>query len=276
MGVLDRIKDQFQVEIEWLESRPINIFWCWSNDPEEIKKAKSILIEPGQGILFICEGNVRSMLVDQGEYDLAKENLSFWGTVLDFIEKGYSDVSICYFRQGIISKQKWGTKEPVKNINPKDRTKRFLKAYGTYAFRVVNPARLYSNVVKDNAFFPISEFNLILREKMLLELSRYLSKENILKSELESKFESHLKPFVGNMKREFVDLGVEIGKMGLLGGELVDNLDLTDETDELDVEDIVEEKSPYETLRMLKKMSEESLLSREEYVEKRAEVLKRL
>ncbi|MDO5708460.1 MAG: SPFH domain-containing protein [Andreesenia angusta] len=74
--------NQFSNVVEWEEYNDEVIFWKWAN--KEIKKGSKLIIRQGQDAIFIFNGKVEGIFVDEGSFDIETEIVPFLSTLKGF------------------------------------------------------------------------------------------------------------------------------------------------------------------------------------------------
>src|SRR3974377_1387653 len=107
MGLLN----QFRSVIEWRNPEADDLFCKWTARGEEIKNASKLIVSPGQGAIFVYEGRVEAVNLEQGMYELHTANIPFITTLTKFMQafERAHKAGIYYFKQTEILNQKWGT-----------------------------------------------------------------------------------------------------------------------------------------------------------------------
>src|SRR3569623_211947 len=78
MGIMSR---QLRSVIEWKDPSPDVLFERWSEHGDEIKNASKLIVGPGQGCLFVYEGQILEAYTTPGMVDLRTGNLPFVTTL---------------------------------------------------------------------------------------------------------------------------------------------------------------------------------------------------
>lgn len=173
----DSIKRQLRSVIEWENVSDDQLFYRWTNTGDEIKNASKLIIGPGQGCIFVYEGKVRSMHVEEGMIDLATDNVPFWTTVTKFMQAFESEhkVGIYFFRKAKILDQKWGTTSPIKYLDPTYQFPVGLKAFGSYSYRIDNPLEFFVNVLAGQSTYSTSDFRSVMSDRIMHPLGDFLA-----------------------------------------------------------------------------------------------------
>ncbi|MHB8766415.1 MAG: SPFH domain-containing protein [Deferrisomatales bacterium] len=173
MGLMDGVRRQLRSVIEWKDPAPDLLFFRWTDNGDEIKNASKLIVGPGQGCVFVYEGQVRSVLVRECMVDLRTANIPFWTTIKKFMQLFESEhkVWIYYFRKATVLNQKWGTSSPIKYMDPTFKIPVELKAYGNYSLRITDPESFFVNVVAGSPAFLVSDLREVMSQRLIQPLT---------------------------------------------------------------------------------------------------------
>lgn len=177
MAIIDGLKRQLRSVIEWQNPEPDTLFTQWSENGDEIKNASKLIVGPGQGCIFVYEGQVKAVIDRQCLINLQTDNIPFWTTIKKFMQFFESEhkVGIYFFRTTKILDQKWGTTSLVKYQDPKYHFPVGLKAYGNYSYRISEPEAFFVGVVGSHNRVGIDEFRKIISARIIQPISDYLA-----------------------------------------------------------------------------------------------------
>jgi membrane protease subunit (stomatin/prohibitin family) len=225
MGLWNRVKDQLRSVIEWTDGDPDALFEKWTDRGDEIKNASKLIVGPGQGCIFVYEGRVESLVLEEGIRDLKTENVPFWTTVSNFMQAFESEhkVGIYFFRTTRILDQKWGTTTAVKYDDPKYKFPVGLRAFGNYSFRITNPGSFFVNVVGGGNIFRISDFKQIMAGRIIQPLADYMAESGFSYAEIDSNREELAEGLEKKLVPLFADLGFEITDFRIEGTSFDDD-----------------------------------------------------
>ncbi|QQS58848.1 SPFH domain-containing protein [Candidatus Peregrinibacteria bacterium] len=169
MSFLHGLQHQLRSVIEWDHKIPHALFEKWSENGYEIKNASKLIVNPGEGAVFVYEGEVKSVLTKAGTYTLETDNIPFWTTVTKYMQSFESEhkVGIYYFRISNLTNQKWGTKGALYYDDPKYGFPISLRAFGNFSFFLSDPKAFFINVVGARELFSQEEARFLLFEKMI-------------------------------------------------------------------------------------------------------------
>ena len=158
MGLWDRFTREFIDIIEWLEPNQNEILaHRFPRSDNEIKNGAKLIVREGQAAAFIREGQLADVK-GPGLYTLDTNNMPILSKILGW-KYGFESPFKCevYFvatRQW--TDQKWGTQNPVMMRDPEFGPVR-LRAFGSYAFKVTDPATFIKELVSTDPSFEAYE-----------------------------------------------------------------------------------------------------------------------
>jgi membrane protease subunit (stomatin/prohibitin family) len=211
MGLWNRVKGQLRSVIEWKAPEPDALYEKWSDHGDEIKDASTLIIGPGQGCIFVYEGRVEAIIMEEGIKELKTENVPFWTTISNFMQRFESEhkVGIYYFRTTKILDQKWGTPSVVKYEDPKYKFPVGLRAFGNYSFRITDPGSFFVNVIGGDNIYRISDFKKVMGARLIHPLADLLAESQFTYAEIDANREEISAGMEKKLKEEFEDFGFE-------------------------------------------------------------------
>lgn len=222
--MLSALKRQFRSVIEWKDPDPEALFWQWGENGDEIKDASQLIVGPGQGCIFVYEGEVKSMLVEEGMVSLETDNIPFITTLKKFMNFFESEhkVSIYYFRLTKILDQKWGTTSPIKYVDPTYKFPVALRAFGNYSYRIDNPREFFVNVVGGQSSFGIAELRQVMGARIVHPLSDYLAESQISYNDIDANRDEIGLGMQAKLSEDFDKLGFVITDFRIEGTQFDD------------------------------------------------------
>jgi len=212
MALFDGIRRQLRSVIEWKDPGPNVLFHQWSDNGDEIKNASRLIVGPGQGCIFVYEGQVRSVLTRECLTSLQTANIPFWTTVKKFMQFFQSEhkVGIYFFRRTKILDQKWGTTSLIKYEDPKYRFPVGLRAYGNYSFRITDPHSFFVNVVGGVRSYKVDDFRAVMNTRLVQPLSDHLAEARYSYADIDAHRQEIARDIGSKLVPEFEKLGFEI------------------------------------------------------------------
>ena len=179
MGLMDFIKKQFIDILEWTESQDGVIAWRFPMAQNEIQYGASLTVRESQMAVFVNEGKVADVF-GPGMYKLTTQTLPVltylknWDKLFESPFK--SDLYFFSTRQQI--DQRWGTQQPV-TIRDKDFGAVRLRAFGNYAYRVVDPKKFHTEISGTRDTYTVADLDGQLRGLMLQHISDAVAQSGI-------------------------------------------------------------------------------------------------
>ena len=171
MALMDFIKKQFIDILEWTESGDGTLAWRFPMADREIQNGASLTVRESQMAVFVNEGKVADVF-GPGMHRLTTQTLPVltylknWDKLFESPFK--SDVYFFSTRQQI--DQRWGTTQPV-TIRDKDFGAVRLRAFGNYAYRVVDPKLFHTEISGTRERYTAADLDGQLRALMLQHIS---------------------------------------------------------------------------------------------------------
>ena len=171
MALMDFIKKQFIDIIEWVVEGAATLAWRYPVADREIQYGGSLTVRESQVAVFVNEGKVADVF-GPGMHRLTTQTLPVltylknWDKLFESPFK--SDVYFFSTRQQI--DQRWGTTQPV-TIRDKDFGAVRLRAFGNYAYRVVDPKLFHTEISGTRERYTAADLDGQLRALMLQHIS---------------------------------------------------------------------------------------------------------
>jgi membrane protease subunit (stomatin/prohibitin family) len=179
MGLMDFIKKQFIDILQWTESGDGVLAWRYPMAEFEIQYGASLTVRESQMALFVNEGKVADVF-GPGMYKLTTQTLPVltylknWDKLFESPFK--SDVYFFSTRQQV--DQRWGTQQPV-TIRDKDFGAVRLRAFGNYAYRIVDPKKFHTEISGTRDTYTVADLDGQLRGLMLQHISDAVAQSGI-------------------------------------------------------------------------------------------------
>lgn len=225
MAIVDGIKRQLRSVIEWDRPDPDDLFYRWSENGDEIKNASRLIVNPGQGCIFVYEGKVEAVLIKNGLVSLKTANIPFWTTVKKFMQFFESEhkVGLYFFKTTKITNQKWGTTSVIKYEDPKYKFPVGLKAYGNYSFKIERPEFFFTNVVGVRDSFSVTEFKDIMNSRIVQPLTDFMAESRFSYAEIDAGREELSSGIHEKIRADFSKLGFEVTDFRIEGTNFDEN-----------------------------------------------------
>ncbi len=212
MALFDGIKRQLRSVIEWKDPAANVILSKWTENGDEIKHASKLIVNPGQGCIFVYEGKVQSIIEEEGLIDLKTANIPFWTTIKKFMQFFDSEhqVGIYFYKKSRILDQKWGTTSSIKYDDPKYKFPVGLKAYGNYSYRIYDPKNFFINIVGSQSDFYVEDFRSVMSSRIIPPISDYLAESKFSYAEIDANREEIARGISVKLSMIFRKIGFDI------------------------------------------------------------------
>ena len=179
MALMDFIKKQFIDILEWTESGDGTLAWRYPMADNEIQYGGSLTVRESQLAIFVNEGKVADVF-GPGMHKLTTQTLPVltylknWDKLFESPFK--SDVYFVSTRQQL--DRRWGTTQPV-TIRDKDFGAIRLRAFGNYAYRVVDAKLFHTSISGTRERYTVDDLDGQLRGVMLQQISDAVAQSGI-------------------------------------------------------------------------------------------------
>lgn len=179
MGIFDFLSGEFIDVIEWVDDTRDTMVWRFETRGRAIKYGAKLTVREGQAAVFVHEGQIADTF-GPGLWMLETNNMPVL-TRLQHWHHGFRSPfksEIYYVNTTRFGDQKWGTRNPVMARDPEFGPVR-LRAFGTYAMRVSDPARFMAEIVGTDGEFTADEISFQIRNVIVQEFSRAIASSGI-------------------------------------------------------------------------------------------------
>ena len=179
MSILDFLSGQFIDVIEWTDDTRDTLVWRFERYGHEIKYGAKLTVREGQAAVFVHEGQLADVFTP-GLYMLETNNMPIM-TTLQHWDHGFRSPfksEIYFVSTTRMTDLKWGTKNPVTLRDPEFGPVR-LRAFGTYAIKVSDPAKFLTEIVGTDGEFTRDEIQFQIRNMIVQAASRALAASQI-------------------------------------------------------------------------------------------------
>jgi membrane protease subunit (stomatin/prohibitin family) len=225
MGLFDKLKGEFVDVIEWTDSSNDTMVWRFPRYQNEIKMGAKLTVRESQVAVFVNEGNMADEF-KPGLYELQTQNMPIMTTLRSW-KFGFNSpfkAEVYFVNTKQFTNQKWGTKNPIMLRDAEFGPVR-LRAFGTYALRIVDAKKFLKEIAGTDAHFTTEEVTDQLRNLVITRFTDAVAESKIPVLDLASNYDE-LSKFISNkINPEFQELGVEVTKL------LIENISLPPEVE---------------------------------------------
>jgi len=223
MGILDTFRNEFIDIIEWTDNTQETLVWKFPRFQNEIKNGAQLTVRESQSAVFLNEGKLADVY-QPGRYELTTANMPILTTLKGW-KYGFNSpfkVDIFFVNTKQFTDQKWGTKNPITLNDP-----RFgmieIRAFGNFAFRVVDVGKFLKEIVGTDREFTTEEITGQLRTLIVTKLTDAIAKSRLKIEEYASNLEEFSKFATEKLSDDFDAYGLKVTSV------LVENISMPEE-----------------------------------------------
>jgi membrane protease subunit (stomatin/prohibitin family) len=225
MTMRDFAAGEFIDVIQWIDDTNDTLVWRFERPRNEIKNGAQLIVRPGQAAVFVEQGDVADVFIP-GRHQLTTLNLPVLsrlrGWKYGFESPFKADVLFVNTKQFV--NRKWGTTNPVIIRDPELGPTR-VRAHGTYALRVHDPAQFVRDIVGTTSVFLIDQIADQLRDLVIAKVSEGLASTQVPVIELASKYSELSALVMQHTGPQFQQYGLELTQL------VIENVSLPDEVE---------------------------------------------
>ena len=226
MAIWDKVRGEFIDIVQWIDQTNDTMVYRFERHNNQIKYGAQLTVREGQAAVFVNEGKLADVF-QPGMYALETKNLPILSTLqgwkYGFNSPFMAEVYFCSTRQ--FTDLKWGTMNPIMLRDPEFGPIR-LRAFGTYAVRVKDPAVLIRQIVGTDGHFTLDEIVNQLRDLIVSRFADTLGHSKIPVLDLAANYTELGEFLTQRIGPEFESYGIELTKM------LVENISLPPSVEE--------------------------------------------
>ena len=226
MGFFDFIKGQLIDVIEWLDPTNNTIVHRFERNNNEIKMGAQLTVRESQVVIFVNEGTIADVFVP-GRYELSTQNLPILTTLKSW-KHGFNSpfkAEVYFVNTKLFIDQKWGTTNPV-ILRDKEFGMVRARAFGSYAFKVVNPTEFLKKIFGTNSTYTTESITSQFKSMVVSAFSDAIAELNISVIDLASKYDEAAVSCQEKLAEKFDAMGVELSQL------IIENISLPAEVEE--------------------------------------------
>ncbi|MEM7076094.1 MAG: SPFH domain-containing protein [Pseudomonadota bacterium] len=210
MGIFDFLSGEFIDVIHWVDDTRDTMVWRFEREGHEIKYGAKLTVREGQAAVFVHEGQLADVFTP-GLYMLETNNMPIMTTLQhwDHMFRSPFKSEIYFVNTTRFTGLKWGTKNPIMLRDPEFGPVR-LRAFGTYAVRVTDPARFLSEIVGTDGEFTMDEISFQIRNIIVQAFSRIIAGSGIPVLDMAANTADLGKLVAGEISAVVAEYGLEI------------------------------------------------------------------
>lgn len=210
MGIWDKIKGEFIDIIEWTDDSQDTIVYRFERHGNEIKNEARLTVRESQVAVFVNEGQIADVF-EPGMYTLNTQNLPILSTLQGW-KHGFNSpfkAEVYFVNTKRFTGMKWGTANPIMMRDTDFGVVR-VRAFGNYAFRVVDPGKFLKELAGTDWHFTTEEVNEHLRNQIVAKFPEAVTGAKIPLLDLAAKYGELGDSILATLKSGMEEVGVEL------------------------------------------------------------------
>ncbi|MEI8120900.1 MAG: SPFH domain-containing protein [bacterium] len=210
MGLWDKLTGELVDIIEWLDDTSDTMVWRFPRYQNEIKYGAKLVVRESQVAAFINEGKLADTFVP-GTYTLQTQNLPILATLKGWAYGFHSPfkAEVYYVSTRVFTDQKWGTKNPIMLRDAEFGPVR-LRAFGTFAIQVQDPAVFLRQIVGTNQRFNVEGIGQQLRDLLVARFADVLGESKIPVLDLAANYDELSQFITKRIAHDFDQFGIKV------------------------------------------------------------------
>ena len=179
MSILSFLKSQALEVIEWTDDSRDTLSYRFPDDDKAIKRGAQLIVRESQAVQFVYLGQFAD-LYGPGKHTLTTENIPILTKLASWkynFESPFK-TDIYYVVTRTFTGNKWGTSNPVM-LRDADYGVVRARAFGTYDFKIVNPAVFLKEVAGTDNHFRLDEFADTMRSRLVSVFSEAMAESRV-------------------------------------------------------------------------------------------------
>jgi membrane protease subunit (stomatin/prohibitin family) len=221
------IRSQLIEVIEWTDNTSDTMVYRFPVQGNEIKMGAQLTVRESQAAVFVNEGQIADVFVP-GRYQLSTENMPVL-TKLKSWKYGFNSpfkAEVYFVNTKQFTHQKWGTANPIIMRDQEFGMIR-LRAFGTYGFRVVDPAKFLKELFGTRSTFGTEDIAGQLRGLIVSSISDLLAESQIQALDLSMNYDELSTQARFKLQPRFGEFGLDITLVA------IENISLPKEVEEV-------------------------------------------
>jgi len=226
MGIFNKLRNELIDIIEWIDDSRHTIAWRFPRYQNEIKNGAQLIVRPGQVAVFVLNGQIADSF-EPGHYTLKTDNLPILSTIAGW-KYGFNSpfkAEVYFVSTRQLTDMKWGTPNPIM-LRDADFGPVRLRAFGTYALKVVDPKALLKELIGTDSRFEADEITELVRAAIATSFAELLGSSKISALDLAANYRS-LSDDLRKLANEKVDdeYGLDLTQMFIVNISLPEEVE---------------------------------------------------
>lgn len=211
MGIFNALRNEFLDVIEWVDDTHDTLAYCFARPDGEIKNDSKLVVRPGQKAVFVSEGQITDCFYEPGTYELDSRNLPVLSKLRGW-KYGFESpfkAEVYFFSTRTFTNLKWGTPNPIA-LRDADFGVVRLRAFGSYAIQVVNPATMLEALIGTDPRFEVAAIEGQIRSWITSGFATWVSRAQVPLLDLAAQYRELSETLRQAVLPELAQFGLEV------------------------------------------------------------------
>jgi membrane protease subunit (stomatin/prohibitin family) len=209
-GFFGRLMNQWIEVIDWTDPSQDTMVYRFPVANNEIKMGARLTVREGQAAIFVNEGQIADVF-GPGLYTLSTQNMPIL-TMLRSWPHGFNSpfkAEVYFVSTRQFTDMKWGTSNPIP-MRDADFGLVRVRAFGSYAIRITDPAKLVREIVGTNGLFQTGDISGQLRNFVVTEFTTAVGEMRIPVLDLAANYRQLSSNIQEQVRPHFNQYGLDI------------------------------------------------------------------
>jgi membrane protease subunit (stomatin/prohibitin family) len=214
MGIFDKLFGELVDIVEWIDDSRDTMVYRFQRYNNQIKFGAKLVVRESQVAAFINEGALTDLFLMPGTYTLETKNLPLFSTAQGW-KYGFNSpfkAEVYFVSMRVFTDRKWGTKNPIMLRDAEFGPVR-LRAFGSFAIRVSDPATFLKQVVGTTGRFSVEQIGEQLRDMLVARFADVLGESKIPILDLASNYDELGKFITSRIENDFDPFGLKVAAL---------------------------------------------------------------
>lgn len=210
MSIFDKIRGEFIDIIEWLDDTQDTIVYRYERHDNEIKNGAQLIVRESQAAVLVDQGQIADVFLP-GRHELKTENMPILSTLRGW-KYGFESpfkVEVYFVSTKRFTNLKWGTSNPVM-MRDADLGVVRVRAFGSYAMRVVEPTKFLQEIAGTDWQFSTDEVSEHLRNQIVAKFGEACAIAKIPIFDLSANYSKLGDSLISTIQPGMGEIGIEL------------------------------------------------------------------
>jgi len=213
MGLFKFLKSQLLKNIDWTDSTSNTMVYKYPMEGREIMIGSKLTVRESQVAIFMVKGKIADIF-QPGIHTLVVNNLPILSSLLAW-PRGFKSpftADVFFVNTKQFTNQKWGTTNPI-TMRDKDFGSIRIKGYGSFAFKVSDPAVFLKELFGTNQIFTSDSVANYLKSILVAGISDTIAESKISALDLACNLLEFNKMATEQVSAQFEGLGLKLSNL---------------------------------------------------------------